>query len=334
VAQYRRWRWGELTPQQNDNETKAEQLSIAETELVRADDFFVLDDRSERVLNQGVLVDLIADSLPIASDAAVAYGLLDLLHDELVACGTKGNNELSDKEVGLVIQALEAVVWRLFGMPLNLPFRNFTTFRSYWISEGAAGPGGWQARRDIVEGLLDPIRQELTRQRRSGIPQISEELIATLRDPAAIREQLGRLQRIAQSDPPLAIGTAKELVESTAKTVLQERGTHVNDKDDLPTLVKQAQEALGLHPATGQPGPDSSGAVKRILGGLTSIAAGLGELRNLYGTGHGPKGKRVGLRPRHAQLAVNAAMTWCSVILDTLADDEAPWRAVAESADE
>jgi hypothetical protein len=217
---------------------------------VRADDFFVLDDRSERVLNQGVLVDLIADSLPLASDASVAYGLLDLVQHELVAYGTDGSNKLGDKEIGPALQALEAVIWRLLGMPLNLPFRNFTTFRSYWIREGASGHGGWQARRDIVEELLDPFRQELTRQRRSGIPQISEELIATLRDPAAIREQLGRLQRIAQSDPPLAIGTAKELVESTAKTVLRERGLQVDDKQDLPVLVKQAQEALGLHPAT------------------------------------------------------------------------------------
>jgi hypothetical protein len=38
------------------------------------------------------------------------------------------------------------------------------------------------------------------------------------------------------------------------------------------------------------------------------------------------KGERVGLRHRHAQLAVNAAVTWCSVMLDTLADPEAPWR--------
>jgi len=83
----------------------------------------------------------------------------------------------------------------------------------------------------------------------------------------------------------------------------------VDDKQDLPVLIKQAQDALGLHPATAQPGPDGTGAVKRILGGLTSIAVGLGELRNLYGTGHGPKGRRVGLQPRHAQLAVNAGLT-------------------------
>jgi hypothetical protein len=41
-----------------------------------------------------------------------------------------------------------------------------------------------------------------------------------------------------------------------------------------------------LRPLTG---PDSTDAVKRILGGLMNIAAGLGELRNRgYGTGHGP----------------------------------------------
>jgi hypothetical protein len=75
--------------------------------------------------------------------------------------------------------------------------------------------------------------------------------------------------------------------------------------------------------------------VRRILGGLTSIAAGLGELRNRgYGTGHGPKGERVGLRPRHARLAVNAAVTWCSVMLDTLADPEALWREERSGAEE
>ena len=53
---------------------------------------------------------------------------------------------------------------------------------------------------------------------------------------------------------------------------------------------------------------------------------GLGELRNRgYGTGHGPKGERVGLRPRHAQLAVNAAVTWCGIMLDALDDPDAPW---------
>lgn len=33
---------------------------------------------------------------------------------------------------------------------------------------------------------------------------------------------------------------------------------------------------------------------------------------------------------RHARLAVNAGMTWCTVMLDTLADTDAPWRTRGE----
>ena len=138
---------------------------------------------------------LVTESLPLASDTPVAEGLLDLVHDELVGYGTDESNELDDRQIALSIRALEAVIWRL-GIPINLPFRNFTTFRSYWIQEGASGHGGWQARRDIIDELLDPIRENsLIAPWRT--PQIDEDLIANLRDPTAIREYLTRLQRIA-----------------------------------------------------------------------------------------------------------------------------------------
>src|SRR5271166_1329774 len=185
---------------------------MPETVWVRAADFFALDEDSTieingghppiYVLNEGMLDDLVTESLPLASDASVAEGLLDLVHDELIGYGTDGSNQLDDRQMALSIRSLEAVIWRLLGMPLNLPFRNFTTFRSYWMQAGASGHGGWQARRDIVEELLDPIRRELTRLRRGAGPQVDEDLIANLRDPTAIREYLTRLQRIAESDPP------------------------------------------------------------------------------------------------------------------------------------
>jgi len=89
-------------------------------------------------------------------------------------------------------------------------------------------------------------------------------------------------------DPALAVGSAKELIESTAKAVLTERGLLVDEKADLPALVKDAQQPLGLHPSSATPGPDGNDAVKRILGGVSSVAIGIGELRNRgYGTGHG-----------------------------------------------
>jgi hypothetical protein len=153
-------------------------------------------------------------------------------------------------------------------------------------------------------------------------------------DASAIRELLDRMSRAADDDPPLAVGSAKEIVESTAKVVLAERGLAWRESADLPELVRAAEIALGLHPSTATAGPDASDGVRKILGAVTTITTGLAELRNRgHGTGHGPVTARVGLRPRHAHLAVNAAITCCQLMIDTLADPEAPWRDLpAESA--
>ena len=146
-----------------------------------------------------------------------------------------------------------------------------------------------------------------------------------LKDASAIHEQLERLRR-SQDDPAAVIGAAKELIESTAKVILNELNKTVEPKAKFNVLVKQVQAALGLDPSTVS-GVDGEQSTKRILGGASSIAFGLNELRNAgHGTGHGPATARVGLHPRHARLAVNAAALWCELILETYADPKAPWR--------
>jgi hypothetical protein len=75
-------------------------------------------------------------------------------------------------------------------------------------------------------------------------PQFAEGSLTGLKDPAAIREQLDQIQRAISDDLALAIGRAKELIESTAKVVLAERGLPVDEKADLPALVRAAQQAL------------------------------------------------------------------------------------------
>jgi Abortive infection C-terminus len=67
--------------------------------------------------------------------------------------------------------------------------------------------------------------------------------------------------------------------------------------------------------------------MKHILGGLGQIAAGMAELRNLYGTGHG-RGQRIkGLKTRHAEFAARAAIAYTAFVLDTVNDPTAPWRS-------
>lgn len=151
--------------------------------------------------------------------------------------------------------------------------------------------------------------------------------LENLTDPSGILAELERVASSIGDDPAAAIGSAKQLIEATAKTVLRERGIVIDENAKVPALVKQAQKALHLDASSATPGPDGTDAVKKILGGVSSIAVGVAELRNRgYGTGHGQASVPSNLGVRHAQLAANAALTWCQLMLDTLADPAAPWR--------
>ncbi|MCZ4590425.1 abortive infection family protein [Rhodococcus opacus] len=159
----------------------------------------------------------------------------------------------------------------------------------------------------------------------------ADETLSNLTDPSVIKSYLDRLHGAVDTDPELAIGSAKELIESTAKVVLNQLGVTFTKDDTLVQLATRAQESLRLHPKQAKTdGPDGSTGIKSILGGALGIATGVAELRNAYGTGHGRDRRPKGLGPRHAHLAANAAFLWCQLMLDTLADPKAPWRRNTE----
>jgi hypothetical protein len=165
----------------------------------------------------------------------------------------------------------------------------------------------------------------------SGGPPIvlEHEHLSDLRDATVIFEHLDRIDHaVTRDDPALAIGSAKELVESTAKVVLSERSVPFDNSADLPKLVRMAEEALQVHPS--QAMPDGSPTTRKILGAALTITSGIAELRNDYGTGHGRDAVPSGLGPRHARLAVNGARLWCQFMLDTLGDPKSPWRRASE----
>lgn len=157
---------------------------------------------------------------------------------------------------------------------------------------------------------------------------ITPALLNNLTDPAVILGHLSRIDAaIEREDPAQAIGSAKELVESTAKLILKERSFQFTKDDDMTSLVNRAMEALAVHPKSASGGPDGGGAVKRILGSAIAVTGGMSELRNTYGTGHGPYAAPSALGVRHARLAINSAKLWCEFVIDTLADARAPWQS-------
>jgi hypothetical protein len=57
--------------------------------------------------------------------------------------------------------------------------------------------------------------------------------------------------------------------------------------------------------------------IERILSNLGTIATGITELRNLYGTGHGSGPKSKGLEVRYARLVVTLSAALCEFLLST-----------------
>lgn len=132
-----------------------------------------------------------------------------------------------------------------------------------------------------------------------------------------LAEQIRRMQDSVEADPSLAIGTAKELIETCCKTILAERGQEISGTPDIPTLTKATFKQLNLVPEGIPNSARGAEVIKRILSNLSTVGHGLAELRGLYGTGHGQHAAASGLTSRHAKLAVGAASTLAIFLFET-----------------
>ena len=136
-------------------------------------------------------------------------------------------------------------------------------------------------------------------------------------DVGYVSQQITRMESAVNHDPELAIGTAKELVETCCKSILLEMGVEFSTADDLPKLVKKTLASMKLLPDNIPDHVKAADTIKRLLHNLASITQGVAELRNHYGTGHGKVRGNKGLQPRHAKLAVGAASTLAVFLTET-----------------
>ena len=197
--------------------------------------------------------------------------------------------------------------------------------RAEKLAEEPALYGDWQVqRKKEVEKLIHFLGKDGFQWiggrivRGAGLPLLDDmKETATVFDAQHMADQIRRMESAVESDPSLAIGTAKELVETCCKTILAERGKPVTGTPDMPTLTKETLKELKLVPDGIPDSARGSDVIKRLLSNLGTIGNGLAELRGLYGTGHGKHGKTSGLSPRHAKLAVGAAATLVTFLFET-----------------
>lgn len=136
-------------------------------------------------------------------------------------------------------------------------------------------------------------------------------------DAGAIAKQIQRMEYAVEKDPELAIGSAKELVESCCKTILGKIGVEIGKSDDMNDLAKKLAKSLDFVPEGIDDQAKGAECIKLILSNLNQIAGNLANLRRLYGTGHGKDGKHRGLQPRHARLAVASAVAFVDFVTET-----------------
>lgn len=216
---------------------------------MRTDEFWI-DNPLEgfRILNREMIEGVLTGSLEGITDVDAAVALARLVHDEFESFGTGGNpyadERMDDDDSARALLALRQVLKRL-RIEFAPPFRDFRTFRQFWIREGAAN--SYQARRDILSRLFDDIHERLVElelstiestlsnpispRRTTGWPRIDEEL-------AELRRHFGQ----ARSEQDFRnVGNDCVIVLECLSAAVYSLDRHLRDGEDEPPVSNTKQ---------------------------------------------------------------------------------------------
>lgn len=162
----------------------------------------------------------------------------------------------------------------------------------------------------------------------AGKPQLIEKLTAgvtieaivtkaELLDFDTVQRDIARAMESAKTDPEDAVTAACSLVESVCRSILVEMRISLPPKKDIDGLIRAVQEPLGLLPGRTDLPKEIEDDIRQVLGGLTSIAKGIGALRTHAGDAHGRERGFRRIDARIARLAINVASSLATFLIET-----------------
>jgi hypothetical protein len=154
--------------------------------------------------------------------------------------------------------------------------------------------------------------------------------VATI-DFDTVQMEIARALPNLKDDPEDAVTAACSLIEAVCRSILIELRLPLPAKKDIEGLLKAVQEPLGLSPGRTDLPHEIEQDVRQILGGLTSVAKGVGALRTHGGDAHGRERGFRRLDARIALLAINAASSIALFLIETWERKER--RALPQHAD-
>lgn len=160
-------------------------------------------------------------------------------------------------------------------------------------------------------------REDYIRESFEKISALLDETNSTIAEAVKIDEQYVKfiwdkaLDRM-NTDPEAAITSARTLLESVFKYILDETNEPYKDGEEFDQLYTKVARKLKL-----SPDQHTEQQFRQILSGCNSVVKGLGSIRNKISDAHAIGPKRAKPSLRHAQLAVNLSGSMAQFLLQT-----------------
>ncbi len=247
---------------------------------------------------------------------------------KLMSTGISGNQELLEKVVmlqNLLIscatgdwgaedeyQQLRAELLKLPTIRGRLPqsVRTHRDFKQLW-PHFKQKSSTYQGRREYIWSEFGPLLADLEVGTESPADTRVAEALAAL-SSGTVHEAWQRALGRRLDDADGAITSARTLLETVCKHILDDAGIAREERFDLPKLYRMTSETLGLAPSQ-----QAEVILKQVLGGCAAVVEGLGAMRNVMGDAHGRSRSQARAEPRHAELAVNLAGAAATFLVET-----------------
>ena len=179
--------------------------------------------------------------------------------------------------------------------------------------------------REIVTNLLDyhgamkygrPSETDVDRVREwvggGRTPAAAPASAAETLNWAYVHREWAKAAARVSTDPAGAITSARSLLESVCKHILDDQGILYESNWDIQRLYRTAARALTL-----SPDQQAEDVLRQVLGGCATVINGLAGMRNQFSDAHGRGQSDAEAEIRHARLAVNAAGTIAMFLIET-----------------
>ncbi|HYI06549.1 MAG TPA: abortive infection family protein [Reyranella sp.] len=170
---------------------------------------------------------------------------------------------------------------------------------------------------DEFELILDGRRPRLREKGAAGaVVSVFAAKAEKLNFDTVIRE-IGRALESAERDPEDAVTAACSIVEAVCRSILIELALPLPAKRDIDGVVRAVQGPLGLMPGGTDLPSEIAADVRQVLGGLTTVAKGIGSLRTHAGDAHGRERGYGRIDARIARLAIHTSSTLALFLIET-----------------